>query len=178
MGGWEATGACPADAGQALSGLHCVIVTNVSSDLALRRMDEDARRRAELELAEKIHTLRVEGRSYTSIAKQMGLTWRGATKLHTQHLDRLRTLEELGATEVSRRLQEERYEALLTTVWGRAMTGDLAAVREARMILDSIDARSARVTAMFTKTTDDTSLTLVAKGSTEEYIEALKRLSE
>jgi hypothetical protein len=176
--GWEASGACPATAGQALSGPHCVIVTNVSSDVALKRMDEDARRRAELELAEKIHQLRIEGVSYDRIAKRMRMDWYSITGMHRRHLDRLRHLEELGATEVSRRLQEERYESLLSTVWGRAMTGDLNAVREARMILDSISARSERVTAMFTKTTDDSSLTLVAKGSTEEYIEALKRLSE
>jgi hypothetical protein len=171
-------GACPATAGQALSGLHCVIVTNVSTDLALKRMDEDARRRYELELAEKVHQMRVEGISYERISKQMGLSWRKTAGLHNQHLDRLRALEELGATEVSRRLQEERYEALLTTVWGRAMTGDLHAVRECRLILDSIDARTEKITAMFTRTTDDSSLTLVAKGSTEEYIEALKRLSQ
>ena len=86
----------------------------------------------------------------------------------------------LGATvmEAGRRLQEERYEALLSTVWGRAMGGDLNAVRECRLILDSIEHRNERVTAMFTKTNDagDT-LTLVARGSTEEYIAALREMS-
>ena len=109
----------------------------------------------------------------------MGLTADKAASLHRVYVEYLRELDELGALDDAHRLQDQRYEDLLTRVWTDAMHGDATAISQARRILDSISAREARVTAMITKSDGKgTSMTLIAEGSTEDYIRSLQELGQ
>lgn len=131
----------------------------------------------DLELGAKVHQLRLEGVGYLRIAQMLGLAHQRTAELHSRHVQRIRELEALGAVDAARSVQDERYESLLSAVWAQALTGDLAAVKECRQILDSITAREAKVTAMITQDDDGKkSSTLIAEGATDAYIEALRRM--
>lgn len=138
------------------------------------RADEQRKHADRLRDASLVHEMRLEGHSYLKIAKALKIAPERVKALHVEHIDHLRELEALGAAEASRRVQDDRYEALLMAVWRDAMGGDLAAVRECRQILDSITAREAKVTALITRETDNGRTTLVAEGATADYIQALK----
>ena len=143
-----------------------------------QQQDLEAKRHTErLRKAGQVHQMRLEGLPLHVIAKRLKITAEDCVIMHKEHIDSLRQLEALGAAEAARRVQDDRYEALLSSVWSDALGGDLAAVKECRMILDSITAREAKVTAMITK--DDagnSTATLIAEGATEDYIEALRRM--
>jgi hypothetical protein len=152
---------------------------DVDDPYAVERRREEHLRAKRLRDASRVHQLRLSGMPYTQIAAELGLSMYGVNELHREHLNLLRELEALGAADAQRRLQDDRYEALLHTVWGSALSGDVVAIREARMILDSITAREVKVTAMLQRTDPkgETVTTLIAEGSTDEYIEALKRMT-
>lgn len=149
----------------------------MAASTSLERLDEHKKRMARLKEAELVHRMRMAGDSYTRIAYALKVTGTKAAVLHREHIEYLRELEVLGALEANRRVQDERYEALLGTVWNTAMTGDLNAVRECRQILDSITAREAKVTALITRTDGDSTVTLIAEGSSDDYIKALEGMS-
>lgn len=179
----------PATCGEALSGLHCVIVTDMAArknssvvaiadaDTKIKRKREKDAHEKEMAQAEAVYLMRLEGKTYSEIAIAMGMARSEAASLNHKHVDRLRELDALGFAANSSRLQDDRYEALLQQVWAQAMTGDLAAVRECRQILDSISARQDRFTALITKRNEDGGeVTLIASGSTEQYVQALRSM--
>lgn len=143
----------------------------------MERAAEHKARVDRLKLAHKVHTMRVQGYTFVRIAMALGLTADKASSLHRTFLEYLRELDELGAVDEARRVQDERYETLLNRVWIDAMHGDMSAIARAQSILDSISAREARVTAMITKSDGKgTTMTLIAEGSTEDYIRSLREL--
>jgi hypothetical protein len=151
----------------------------MADNTALELADEHAKLSARMREAELVHQMRVEGHSYARIAKSLRISQLTAGRLHREHLERLRELESLGALEASRKVQEERYETLLAAVWKQAMAGDLAAVSQCRQILDSITSRELKVTAMLTNDDGDgKTVTIVAEGSSDEYINALREMGQ
>lgn len=165
-------------------GLSCVLdpdtLENVSAATdELARVAEHAARVEKLKAAHQVHNMRLAGYPFVRIASAMGLSATKVASLHRVYLDYLRELDELGAIDDAHRLSDQRYEALLSRVWADAMHGDMTAIKEARAILDSISAREARVTAMITKKDDQgNSVTLVAEGSTDDYIRSLQALGK
>ena len=159
--------------------LFCVTLACVGGDVVSRARAAEADERTQrLQMAARVHQLRVEGVPYTRIARELGLvSATRASELHSVHVDYLRELEGLGAADAHRRVQDQRYEDLLGSVWSDAMGGDLAAVRECRAILDSISSREAKVTTMISRTEGSGRVTLVAEGASDEYIRALREMS-
>lgn len=131
-----------------------------------------------LKLGARVHEMRLAGKSYLQIAKEMDMAPARSAELHREHVDVLRQLETLGAMDAYRSVQDQRYEALLSTLWDDAMNGDMDAVRECRRILDSITAREAKVTMLVSRNEDGAKTTLIAEGSTADYIEALRRMGQ
>lgn len=145
----------------------------------MARISEHAARVEKLKAAHQVHNMRVAGYTFLRIAQAMGITSSKASSLHRVYVEYLRELDELGAMDDAHRLQDQRYEALLNRVWTDAMHGDTGAIEQARRILDSISAREARVTAMITKSDGKgNSMTLIAEGSTEDYIRSLQELGK
>lgn len=145
----------------------------------MERVSEHKARVERLKAAHQVHNMRVKGYSFVKIASAMGLTADKAASLHRVYVEYLRELDELGALDDAHRLQDQRYEDLLSRVWTDAMHGDATAISQARGILDSISAREARVTAMITKSDGKgNSMTLIAEGSTEDYIRSLQELGQ
>ena len=154
-------------------------LTDVPSTAGLEAIAAHQDLTTRLKVAHEVHDLRLSGMSWDKIARKVGLTSRATTILHSEYIAHLRELDVLGALDDARRTQDARYESLLTGIWDRALDGDLNAVREARAILDSISNREMKVTAMITKSAPDGSTaTLVAEGSTEDYIRALQEMSQ
>jgi hypothetical protein len=149
----------------------------MATSTSLERLDEHRKKAARLKEAELVHRMRMAGESYGHIAVALKMGVHKVAQLHREHIEQLRDLEALGALEANRRVQDERYEALLTTVWSRAMNGDMDAIKECRQILDSITARESKVTALITRTDGDSQVTLVAEGSSDDYIRALEAMS-
>jgi predicted transcriptional regulator len=158
---------------------HGTFTGHTSSHAMARHLHENPLAPAPdaLQMAEKIHELRLQGQSYATIAKRLEITPSATMRVHGIHLTQLQELDRLGAAAASRRVQDERYETLLAAVWTQALDGDLAAIKECRAILDSISNREFKVTAMIEQHDGDTRRTLIAEGSTEQYIEALKEMS-
>lgn len=150
----------------------------MAGTLSQQRLEEQRKRADRLREAELVHQMRVAGKSYTAIASALHVSANKASTLHREHIEYLQELDHLGALEASIRVQDDRYEALLGAVWDRALGGDMFAIKECRQILDSITAREVKVTAMITKTNDNgDQTTLVAEGSSGEYIKALEGMS-
>ena len=117
----------------------------------LPRVSGRHRNRA-LASARRAHAIRLvtEGKTYQQVADQMGYSNRGTvhrlvrTALEAQTID--------SVTEL-RQLESDRLDALLYSVWDRAMAGDLNAVRVAtgvvmaRVKLFRLDATAAQPTA-------------------------------
>lgn len=158
--------------------MTCVTVSAVDPYAIARVLEESDQHRA-AQLASMVHQMRVRGLSYTTIAKRLRLTPARTSSLHREHLAGLRALDAMGAMEADRRVQDERYETLLRYLWAGVEAGDLNYMKEARALLDSITAREVKITAMITASDPDTGTrtTLIAEGSTEEYIEALRGMS-
>jgi transposase-like protein len=141
-------------------------------------MAEHRRKTDRLKEAAIVHEMRVSGISYSRIARTLGLSPKGAADTHQEYLEYLRELESLGSVEANRRVQDERYETLLSVLWTQALSGDLASVRECRAILDSISAREARITAMVTDEGQGKRVTLIAEGADDAYIRALQEMTK
>lgn len=145
----------------------------------LARVAEHAARVERLTAAHQVHRMRLAGYSFLKIAQSMGITAGKASSLHRVYVEYLRELDELGAMDEVHRLGDQRYEALLSRVWTDAMHGDQWSIQEARRILDSISAREAKVTAMITRSDGKGgSMTLIAEGSTDDYIRSLQELGK
>jgi hypothetical protein len=78
--------------------------------------------------------LRTEGWTYEAIAQQLGYANRGtAFAIVRKALD----THEAEEVERHRSLETARLDRLQATLWGRAMTGDVAAIAQARRIIET-----------------------------------------
>jgi len=78
--------------------------------------------------------MRLEGKSVRDIATELGITVDGAYKCIATAMRAMATKESSTAVEL-RAINNARLEALLAAIWGRAVSGDDAAIDRARAII-------------------------------------------
>lgn len=122
-------------------------------------------------LAMKAYRMKRDGRSLWDIAEECQITEAAAANLMTEHLLEASRLVSEGSKRLHLTMEVDRLDQLQGAIWRQAMSGDLAAVREARMIIHD---RAAMLNLGDMSGVNVTNNTVVVAGNTAEYIEALK----
>lgn len=122
-------------------------------------------------LALKAYKLKAQGYSLWEIAEECKVTEAAASHLMNQQIVEAAKLVTDGAKILHLTLEVDRLDQLQRSIWRQAMSGDLAAVREARGIIHE---RAALLNLGDMSTTNITNNTVVIAGTSPEYIEALK----
>ena len=78
--------------------------------------------------------LRTQGWTYEAIAEELGYASRATVYTIVR---RALAVQEARETDYLRELETERLDRLQEAIWGRAMTGDVAAITEGRRIIEA-----------------------------------------
>ncbi len=112
---------------------------------------QSSKRRSQAAEREKLaFALRVAGMTYAQIAERLGVTTAGAYKMVKRVLERTRKETDEAADEL-RRLEVERLDALLLTLWKSATSGNLGAVDRVLRVME----RRARLLGLDAPTRQD-----------------------